>query len=311
MNEKTIATIALNDHGFADLAAVLSEAVRGVELAAAQGADLAVLPETINLLNRTSYEIPLEAFALHDWKTATAPLLEAAASLNVSLVLPLLVDHGGSLANRFYLLSNDGTELGFYQKRVPAMGERFANVQPAHTAPILWEGLHVGGGICIDVYFPEQVFRPQLEADADFIVIPSMTPAGTFLDMAAASYGVPFVLSYSPWSRILDRDGKELAAGGFRSETVRAGFASQVQQATINFEAVSLFADLNQQKLADVQKHYGKKVRIRFDPSNCIFHLESRSSDLSIKEVMQQFGLISRRDYFTKLAPPKISSHST
>ena len=303
MNEKMIATIALRDRGFADLQAVLHEAASWVEAAAAQGANLAVLPETINLLHRTTGAAPLEKFALEDWRTETALLCEAAAKRRISLVLPLLVRDGDDLANRFYVISRDGSELGFYQKRVPAVGERRAGVKPARTAPICWEGLMLGGGICIDVYFPDDVFEPQIDAGADLFVIPSMTPAGASLDYCAVTYGVPFVLAYSPWSRILDRDGKELAAGGFRSETIRAGFSTPLQQATINFDAVSLFADFNQEKLQDVQRHYGEDVRIRFDQPNCLFVLESRSADLSVDEVMRQFGLVSRRDYFAQLDP--------
>jgi predicted amidohydrolase len=303
MNEKTIATIALRDRGFADLQAVLREAAHWVGAAAAQGAHLAVLPETINLLHRSTDAAPLAEFALEDWRTETAVLCEAAAQHRISLVLPLLVRSGATLANRFYVFSRDGSELGFYQKRTPAAGERLAGVEAASTLPIFWEGLMLGGAICIDVYFPRHVLDPQIEAGADFFVIPSMTPAGASLDYCAVTYGVPFVLSYSPWSRILDRDGKELAAGGFRSETLRAGFGTPLQQATVNFDAVSLFADFNKEKLPDVQRHYGNKVRIRFDQPNCLFVLESRSADLSVNEIMRQFGLVSARDYFAQLNP--------
>jgi predicted amidohydrolase len=303
MNEKSIATIALRDGGFANLEAVLREAARRVEAASRQGADLAVLPETINLLHGTGDAAPLEQFALEDWRSETAMLCETAAKHQISLVLPLLVRDGAALANRFYLLSRDGSELGFYQKQVPAAGERLAGIQSAPNSPLRWEGLTVGGGICIDVYFPQRVFDPQMDSGADFFVIPSMTPAGAFLDTCAVMYGVPFVLAYSAWSRILDRDGKELAAGGFRSETLRAGYGPSLQQATINFDAVSLFADFNQEKIQDVQRHYGSRVRVRFDQSNCVFFLESRSVDLSVKEVMQEFDLLSRRDYFAQLDP--------
>ena len=308
MNEKTIATIALRDGGFPDLQAVLREAAHWVEAASLQGADLAVLPETINLLHRApdaapQDATPLENFALEDWRTDTALLCEAAARHHISLVLPLLVRDGGNLANRFYLLARDGSELGYYQKRAPATGERLAGVKPATTMPLRWEGLMLGGGICIDVYFPQHVFDPQIDAGADFFILPSMTPAGVVLDSCAVLCGVPFVLAYSPWSRILDRDGKELAAGGYRSETLRAGFGTPIQQATINFNAISLFADVNQEKIVDVQRHYGNKVGVRFDQANCLFFLESRSADLSIHEIMRQFGLVSRRDYFARLDP--------
>lgn len=303
MNEKTIATIALRDGGFADPQAVFREAAHWVKAAACQGAHLAVLPETINLLHDAAHTVPLHDLALHHWRNDTAVLCETAAKHRIALVLPLLVRDGDTLANRFYLLSRDGSELGFYQKQAPATGERFAGVAAAPTLPIRWEGLTVGGGICIDVYFPHEVFDPQVQAGVDLFVVPSMTPAGTLLDTCAVTYGVPFVLAYSPWSRILDRDGRELAAGGYRSETLRAGFSSPLQQATINFDAVSLFADFNQEKLQDVLRKYGNKVRIRFDQSSCIFLLESRSADLSIDEVIREFDLVSRRDYFAQLAP--------
>lgn len=310
MNEKTIATVALRDAGFSDLQSVLREAVHWLGVAAAQGADLAVLPETINLLHQGTKSGTLEEFALEDWRTDTVLLCESAAKHGISLVLPLLVRDGDTLANRFYVLSRDGSELGFYQKRVPAVGEREAGVAPASTLPVQWEGLSLGGAICIDIYFPQHVIQPQIDAGADLIVVPSMTPAGAFLDACAVNYGVPIVLAYSPWSRILDRDGKELAAGGFRSETLRAGYSTPLQQATINFDAVSLFADFNQTKLPEVQRHYGDKVRVRFDQPNCVFVLESRSADLSIQEVMQQFGLVSRRDYFAQLDPEDAARHS-
>ena len=303
MNEKTIATIALREEGITSFEQTLREAARGVELAAAQGANLAVLPETINLLHRKDSSFPLEEFALHDWRQQTAPLCEAAARHKIALVLPLLEREKDFLANRFHFLSKDGTKLGQYQKRVPAPGENASGVAPGNTPPIAWDGLKIGGAVCFDIYYPQVVFDPQREDEVDLFVIPSLTPGGSLLDAYAVTYGVPFVLAYSQWSRILDRDGTELAAGGYRSETLRFGFGSPVIQATINFDAVALFADFNQDKIQDVQRHYGAKVRIRFNQPNCLFTLESRSQDLSVGEVINQFGLISRRDYFARHRP--------
>ena len=303
MNEKTIATIALREGCSANFQETLREAARWLELAAAQGAHLAVLPETINLLHRKNVSVPLGEFALEDWRQATAFLCETAVRSKISLVLPLLIRDNGVFANRFYVLSRDGTSLGYYQKRVPAPGERAAGVESRSSTSIRWEGLRIGGAICFDVYYPQAVFDPQMESGADLFVIPSLTPAGSVLDYYALIYGVPFVLAYSSWCRTLDRDGTELAAGGYRSETLRFGFGSPVLLATVNFDAVTLFADQNQEKMRDVERHYGRDVRIRFNQPNCIFTLESRSADLSVDEVMRQFGLVSRREYFAQHDP--------
>jgi hypothetical protein len=309
MNEKTIAAIALRDGGFSSLEETLLEAARWVEVAAAQGANLAVLPETINLLAQKDASTPLEEYALEDWQGQTAVLCETAARCGISLVLPLLVHDRGVLANRFYVLSNDGSFLGHYQKRVPAPGEQLSGVRAGDSDPIRWEGLRIGGAICFDIYYPQAVFVPQIESGADFFLIPSLTPGGILLDSCALAYGVPFVLAYSPWSRILDRDGAELAAGGYRSETLRSGFGSPVLQATINFDAVTLFADFNQEKMRDVQRCYGSKVRIRFNQSNCLFTLESRSEDLCVRNIMKEFGLVTRRDYFAQHDCGRTAAH--
>lgn len=301
MNEKTIAALALRNGEYDSFDRTLADAAHWLTEAGRQSVDLVVLPETINLLHREAADLPLADLALEDWQRATASLREAAARAGVALVLPLLVQDESGLANRFFFLDRDGSLLGQYQKRFPAMGEVSCGVRPGTPGPIRWEGLSFGGGICIDLYFPHAVFAPQALAGVDAFLLPSMTPGGSLLEGYAVEYGVPFVLAYSPWCRILDRDARELAAGGYRSETLRAGFGSPLVQATINFDAVTLFADFNQQKLAAVQQHYGANVRIRFDQPNCTFFLESRSPDLSVADMMREFGLISRRDYLAQL----------
>lgn len=302
MNEKTIATVALSGRA-KNFQETLEEAAHWVAVAAKQGAQLAVLPETINLLHNEKRAVPPGDDAVENWQKETAMLCETAARSAIALVLPLMVREKATLANRFYFLSSTGSLLGSYQKRVPAPSELSASASPANSTPIRWEGLNIGGAICFDVYYPQAVFDPQSESGVDLFVIPSLTPAGSLLDSYPVIYGVPFVLAYSPWSRILDRDGTELAAGGYRSETLRFGFGSPVTQATINFDAVTLFADHNQEKMRDVQRHYGSQVRIRFHQPNCLFTLESRSPDLSVQDVMKQFGLVSRREYFARHAP--------
>lgn len=307
MNEKTIATIALRDGEYAGFEETLADAQRLTTLAAAQGADLVVLPESINLLH-PHRGAPLESLALEDWETPTAAFREAAARARIALVLPLLIRDEAGMANVFFLFDRDGTLLGRYQKRIPSTGEVGCGVVPGDPRPLRWEGLSLGGSICVDLYYPGAVFDPQMALGVDAFVMPSMTPGGSLLEAYAVAYGVPMILAYSPWSRIVDRDGRELAAGGYRSESLRAGFSSPIVQATINFDAVTLFADFNQDRMAEVQQRYGKQVRIRFDQPNCIFTLESRSADLSVAEVMREFGLVSRRDYFARLGPLPLPS---
>jgi predicted amidohydrolase len=309
MNEKSIAAVPLRDGEYESLGATFADASRLIEIAAHQGADLVVLPETINLLHRRRADIPLAELALEDWQAPTQQLRETAARANIALVLPLFVRHQQSLANCFYFLDRDGSLLGQYQKRIPSTGEVICGVVPGAPAPIAWEGLSFGGSICVDLYYPQAVFDPQMDAGVDAFLLPSMTPGGSLLEAYAVTYGVPFILAYSAWSRILDRDGRELAAGGYRSETLRAGYGTPIVQAALNFDAVTLFADFNQEKIPEILRRYGTDVRVRFDQPNCIFLLESRSRDLTVAEIMREFELVSRRDYLAKLGPMPLTSH--
>jgi hypothetical protein len=111
---------------------------------------------------------------------------------------------------------------------------------------------------------------------------------------------VPIALAYPAWSRIIDVDGHEVAEGGYRSETLRFGFGAPVYTAALNFDRVVMHADYNQQKIVDVQRALGNKIRVSFDQQNALFFLDSRADDLSAKDVCKQFGLIPLQDYFAR-----------
>jgi predicted amidohydrolase len=101
VNEKTIAALALRDGEYATLEETFRDATRLVSDAARQGAELLVLPETINLLHRPKEGMTLAECAMEDWQGPTEQLREAAVRARIALVLPLLVRDESGLANRF------------------------------------------------------------------------------------------------------------------------------------------------------------------------------------------------------------------
>lgn len=303
MNEKTIAAVSLSNRDFPSLEAKVAEAARWVEAAARSGADLVVLPETINYFRGdgpdNKNQMTIGEAALDDWKSATKPLFDVARACSVAVTIPVLTREDGHYANSFFLISKTGSVLGRYQKIRPAPGELTAGVRPGRFSLIEWEGLKVGGAICFDCYFPE-VFQQQAEAGADLFLMPSLTPGGDLLNFYALHFSTPVIVAYPAWSRIIDVDGKELAAGGYRNETLRFGFGSPVIMATINFDRVVLHVDINQSRIADIERTYGKKVHVRFDQPNTIFILESRSQDVTVREIVKKFHLVPRRTYLRK-----------
>ena len=303
MNTKTISVIALSNRDFPSLAAKLDEAVQWVELAAGQGADLAVLPETINLFRGDGPGNPqalsyAEA-ALDNWERDTQPLFAVAKRRGIAVTIPVLVREGDHLRNLFAVVAKTGQVIGQYQKAQPTAGELQDKVRPGKPAVFEWEGLTVGGGICFDTNFP-RIFEEQARQGAQLFLVPSLWPGGSALNYYALRYGTPIALAYPAWSRIIDIDGAELVAGGYRHETLRFGFGAPVYTATINFDRVALHTDACQQKIVAIQKKYGAQVGVRFDQQNALFYLESRSPEFTVADIMREFHLISAREYLAQ-----------
>lgn len=303
MNEKTISVIALSNRDFPSLEAKLVEAAQWIEVAAAHRADLAVLPEALNIFRGDGPGNPLaltfQEVALDDWEGATAILRDAAVKHRVAVTVPVVTREGDHLTNSFFLIDKSGKTVGRFQKLFPTPGELEEGVRPGRVSLIDWEGIKIGGAICFDTCF-DRTFVEQTKAGAQLFLVPSLWPGGSQLNYFALKYSTPIALAYPAWSRIIDIDGSEPVAGGYRHETLRFGFGIPVYTATLNFDRVALYGNDNQEKMVDVQRAYGARVRIRFDQQNGLFFLESRATDLTVWDVMQKFGLISARDYFTK-----------
>jgi predicted amidohydrolase len=304
MNIKTITAIALSNRDYSSLDAKLAEAVRWTTFAARQGAELVVLPEALNLFFGDGDEqaVSLQDAALDDWRASTRTLIDCARANRVALTIPVIVrEAGGELVNCFYLISAFGEVLGRYEKMCPTPSELDSGVRPGKSSLMEWEGLKVGGAICFDCYYPH-VFEQQADAGAQLFLMPSLTPGGRHIDHYAMTLGVPIVVAYPAYSRIVDLDGRELAGGGYRHETLRFGFGSPVVLARVNFDRVVLFGNHNQEKIVEIQETYGGDIGVAFDQDNCTFIVESRSENLKIGQVIERFGLIPQRKYFRNCA---------
>ncbi len=306
MNNKTIATIALSSRDFASFEEKLAEAVQWIELASRQGADMAVLPEMINLWRGDGPGNPnamtYGQAAFDNWQQRTAPLIDAARRLKIGVTVPIVVREGKKLTNSCFFISRQGEVVGRYDKIYPTIGELEQGIVPGTPKLIEWEGLRVAGAICFDTNF-SSVFEDQAGMGAQLFVIPSLWPGGRQLNYFASHYSVPIVIAYPAWSRIIGYDGNELVAGGYRWETLRWGFGAPVYLATINFDYVALHGDYNQEKMYDLQRTYGEKVRVRYDQDNATFYLESLAKDFTVADLIKKHDLLPIRDYFGQRYP--------
>jgi predicted amidohydrolase len=293
LNVKRISAIALSCRDFDSFDEKLAEACRWVSLAARMGSRLAVLPEAINVYRGDGPGNPLamtiaEA-ALDDWQSACQVLIDCAVENGIAVTVPVFVREGADFVNCSYLVSAQGEVLGRYAKMFPTQGEVAEGVRPGGEQDLIeWDGLRLGGAICFDMQFSEVYQR---QAGADLLLCPSLCPGGGNVNYWARTLCMPMAVAYPAWSRIINVLGKEVAAGGYRHETLRFGFGVPVYTADVNFDTAVFHFDRNQDHIEAVLRRYGADVAIEFDQDNCLFSLESRSPELTIRQVAEEFGL--------------------
>jgi len=319
MNVRRIAAIALSNRDFPSFPARLEEACRWVALAARCGARLAVLPEALNLYRGDGPGNPLQLrmrdVALDDWRKDCAPLIECARTNRIAVVVPVIIRESQRLFNVFYLVSADGEPLGRYVKTFPAPGELDEGITPAPENRLIpWDGLRVGGAICYDMNFPE-VFARQKEEGADLFLIPSMYAGGAPVNYYARVHQCPMIIAYSAWSRIIDLTGEELAAGGYRHETLRFGFGAPLYLADLNFDKAVFNIPDDPAAIPALLDRYGVAVHVELLQDTGTVVVESCSESVTVKDLAREFGLVTPEDSFRaartrteRLRPPRSGS---
>jgi hypothetical protein len=300
MDFRTIATIALSNRDFPSFEAKLAEAVRWIEYARLQQADLVVLPELLNFYRGDGPDhpdpLPFRDTALSDWTCVLAYFSETAKRLELAVVLPLLISEAGGLANVFFLISKEGCTVGRFQKLHPAPGEIREGVVPGRPLLMDWDGVSVSGAICFDTHYLS-TFSEQVRLGARLFIIPSLWNGGPWLEGLAARFATPMALAYPAWSRIIDLDGTTLAAGGYRQESLGFGAGAPVFTAVLNFDREVFHLSEQSHKIIEIQKAYGPSVRVRTLHEQAAFCIESLSSDVSVPEIIAHHGLVRYTDY--------------
>ena len=303
MKTRTLATIALSNRDFPTFEAKLNEAARWIEVAAAQGAELAVLPEVLGIYAGDGPDNPnalaFEETVTPDWQRTTAVLIDCARRCRIAVTIPLFAEEGGILRNLFYLVSKDGEVLGRYEKNYPTTEELNEGVVPGGVSLIDWEGLKIGGAICYDMNFPA-LFQAQKAAGADLILCPSLFPGGRQVNHHALHLQLPCVIAYPAWSRIIDTNGRERVAGGYREETLRFGSGVPVYTAPINFDKATFSYVGNQEKIAPMLEKRGDKIRIEMLQEDCWFIAESTAADYTIDDLIEEFELEQLDDHYAR-----------
>lgn len=209
------------------------------------------------------------------------------------LICPLHTIKEDKIYNSAILIDRKGDVVGGYDKIRPNEFECNEGVTPEPLPPPVFKtdfGI-IGIQICFDCNWPND-WRSLKEQAAEIVFWPSAFPGGRML------YGLAWLNKYyivgAPYTNpalIYDMSGDLISKSGKWE-----GYAF----AKLNLEKVLCEVDYNVPKVNDIRKKYGDKVKIRFFHNEDWLIIESRSPDLTIQQIIDEFELMIHWDYIKR-----------
>ena len=220
----------------------------------------------------------------------TSRIAEMAKKHNCYIICPVVTKKEGHFYNSSILLNRQGEIDGVYHKIHPTDTETLPDVYykgggttPGVLKPPVFKTDFgtIGMQICMDASWFEN-WRLLKEAGAEMVLFPSQGPFGDTLAYHAWMNQYYIVSATGEDARILDITGDVIASDGEFARWVCA---------PVNLEKAFLEIWPQVLKFGDIQKKYGRKIRIKiYHPENWAT-IESRDPDLKVTDVLKEFEL--------------------
>jgi predicted amidohydrolase len=199
----------------------------------------------------------------------------------------------GKIYNSAVLIDRKGEISGIYDKIYPTEGECDKGVTPGGLTPPVFETDFgkIGMLICFDINWPD-IWRSLREQGAEIVFWPSAYPNPHLLSAHARTFGYYVVgNSRTNPSYIFDGTGDMISMSGKYEPWAFA---------RLNLEKIFCEIDFHVKKIKQIRKKYGRKVEIHYYHDSDWVTIESRSPDLTIKQLIDEYGLVSRYDYIKR-----------
>lgn len=254
------------------------------EQAAHQRPDLVCLPEVFPFANLEGGRPSLESVAAPPLCPLTRPVSEFAKQHQCYVVCPTYTVHNGRYFNTAVLFDRSGGVAGEYHKIRLTPTEVEKGLTPGPEEPPVFQADFgtVACQICFDIEWLDG-WKRLSRSGAEIVVWPSAFAGGRMIGMMAALNRYVVVSSTrKDASQVCDVDGTQLATTSRWNDWVMA---------TVNLEKAFLHTWPFVQRFPDVLAKYGDAVRIKTHADEEWSIIESRSADLRIQDVLDEFDL--------------------
>ena len=277
------------EHPYTQVAERLQVARQYAVRAARMGADIIAFPEIYPHLGA-----PAERWA-GIAEQADGPTLSYMAALarelSIYIIWPLLMREGAKLYNASVVLDRQGQVLGIYHKMYPTISEMEAGVVPGREPVVLETDFgRIGMAICFDLNF-RPVMQGLAERGAEIVFFSSMYRGGLQLRAWAHEFAYYIVSAISAeLGQIVDMSGTVLAEATYEA----------IALARLNLDRRLLHMDYNWEKMDAILAKYGTGVSFQFFTREAKFTIASERSDLTVNDIIAEFGLEELPAYFTR-----------
>jgi predicted amidohydrolase len=265
-------------------------ALERIEEAALDRPDIVCLPETFTGLG----------CGHDDWFAAAEPVpgptTDAVAAVArrhaMWVICPILERRGEQAFNAAVLLDRRGEIAGIYYKIHPTVSELRLGVTPGAEATVFDTDFgRIGCAICFDLNFRE-VIEGLAAGGAEIVFFPSMYRGGLQLPIWAHDFSVHLV-SATPGegSAIVDPLGRVL---------MQSSLYQKMLSCVLNLDRCVLHIDENNRHWPAIKAKYGAGVEIDVATPEAVFALISHLPDRTVTDLIQEFGLETRADYFRR-----------
>ena len=262
--------------------ALVEETIERLDRAAYRGPDIACLPET---------------FSGYDAQPVPGPITERlsawARDRSCYVICPMRTEVTGRMFNSAIVLDRQGEIMGRYDKIHLTEGELAGGVVPGEADPPVFQTDFgtIGGQICFDVNWPESWRRLQ-EKGAEIVFFPSAFPAHR--QLSSLSWENEFYIvsaTKTRSSRVYDITGEVLA---------ESGYFQPWADAALHLGKRLFEIDYHTDKARRLQQKYGGRALVHWCHEESWFTLASQDPDLSVAELMEEFGLVPLRTYLSR-----------
>lgn len=268
----------------------LANILKLLRAAAAEEPDVVCLPEAAPTRGLPPKDAVLVA------EEIPGQVFEAVSSLakeySMYVVCPMIEKQGGLVYNSAVLIDRSGGLVGKYRKIHPTISEIESGITPGREQrPLKTDFGKIGFAICYDLNF-EDVIKPLHAEDVKLVFFPTAYPGGLNLNAWALTYGTYIVSSRNgEGSAIVDPLGRTL---------VTSSAYSTIIAKTVNLDYEILHLDYNYEKIEAMKRKYGARVEVDVVRPEAVFMLASNAEDMAVPDLISEFDLEKRDDYFAR-----------